>query len=55
MSDRERQMSNDIVYMWNLKSGTNKPIYKTESQMWKTNLWLLKGGGINWKIGIDKH
>ena len=34
-SDRERQISYDITYMWNLKNGTNEFIYKTEihSQM----------------------
>ena len=35
-SARERQISYDIAYMWNLKkNGTNEPIYKTEieSQM----------------------
>ena len=33
--DRERQISYDIAYMWNLKMGTNELIYKTEveSQM----------------------
>ena len=44
--------------MWNLKKkGTNELIYKTESQMQKTNLWLpgSKGGGIYWEIGIDIH
>ena len=31
--------------MWNLKNNTNGLIYKaeTDSQTWKTNLWLLKG------------
>ena len=29
-SDRERQTSYDIVYMWNLNCDTNKLIYKTE-------------------------
>ena len=29
-SDRERQISYDIAYMWNLKSDTNELIYKTE-------------------------
>lgn len=34
----------------------NELIYKTESQIEKTNLWLLEEeGGINWKIGIDIH
>ena len=28
--DRERQISYDIAYMWNLKNGTNELIYKTE-------------------------
>ena len=34
-SDRERQISYDIAYMWNLKNGRNELIYKTEieSQM----------------------
>ena len=29
-SDRERQMSFDITYIWNLKNDTNELIYKTE-------------------------
>ena len=38
--------------MWNLKYDTNELIYNTEtdSQAYKTNLWLPKGkgrGGIN--------
>ena len=34
-SDRERQISQDIAYMWNLKNGANEFIYKIEivSQM----------------------
>ena len=34
-SDRERQISYDITYMWNLKNDANELIYKTEieSQM----------------------
>ena len=30
-SDRERQISYDITYMWNLKYDTNELIYKTET------------------------
>ena len=47
--------------MWNLKYDTNELIYKTEtdSQMWKTNLWLPKGkgseGGINQEFWISRH
>ena len=43
---RERQISYDITYMWDLKKNdTNELIYKTEadSQTQKTNLWLPKG------------
>ena len=34
VSQRERQVSYDITYMWNLKSNTNEMIYKrkTDSQ-----------------------
>ena len=30
-SERGKQISYDITYMWNLKCGTNKPIYRTET------------------------
>ena len=32
--------------MWNLKYGINEPTYKTEtdSQTWRTDLWLPWGG-----------
>ena len=30
-SERERLMPYDITYKWNLKYGTNEPIYKTET------------------------
>ena len=29
--DRERQISYDITYMWNVKYDTNELIYKTET------------------------
>ena len=29
-SERERQIPYDIIYMQNLKYGTNEPIYRTE-------------------------
>ena len=28
---RQRQILNDITYMWNLKNSTNEIIYKTET------------------------
>ena len=30
-SERERQISYDITYMWNLKNDVNELIYKTET------------------------
>ena len=47
--------------MWNLKSknDTNELIYKTEtdSQTYKTNLWLPKGKGegVNYEFGINRY
>ena len=42
--DRERQLSYDITYKWNLKNGATDLIYKTkaDSQKQKANLWLPK-------------
>ena len=31
VSQKEKDIPYDITYMWNLKYGTNKPIYKTET------------------------
>ena len=31
-SERERQTPYDIIYMWNLKHGTNESIYETERE-----------------------
>ena len=38
-SDRERQISYDVAYIWNLKNGANELIDKTEieSQLQKTH------------------
>ena len=42
------QRKTNITYMWNLKYDTNELIYQreTDSQTWKTNLWLPKGEGV---------
>ena len=38
--------------MWNLKYGTDEPIYKieTDSQTWRIDLWWSrgKGEGVGW-------
>ena len=45
--EREGQIPYGITYMWNLKYGTNEPMYKTEtdSQTWRIDLWLPRGRG----------
>ena len=45
-SERERQIPYDITCMWNLKYDTNELISGTEtdSQIWKTDKWLLRSG-----------
>ena len=46
--DKERKISYDIAYMWNLKNSiTNELICKTEMdpQTQKTNFWFPKGKG----------
>ena len=44
-SDRERQISYDTAYMWNLKYDTNKIIYKTETDWQDIENSLPKGKG----------
>ena len=45
-SDRDRQISYDITYMWNLNYDTNEFIYKTETDSNIENkLMVTKGGG----------
>ena len=45
-SDRERQTSYDITYMWNPKQKITQTYYKADSQISKKmNLWLWKGTG----------
>ena len=46
-SEGERQIPYDITYMWNLKYGTNDPIYKTETDSDIENrLVVVKGEGM---------
>ena len=42
VSQTEKDILYDTVYMWNIELGINEFIYKTEieSQMQKTDLWL---------------
>ena len=44
--------------MWNLKYGTDEPIYRTETepQTWRTDLWLPRGRGrerMHWEFEVS--
>ena len=45
VSQKDSQMQYDSTYKWNLKLGTDEPIYRTEidSQIWRPYLWLPRG------------
>ena len=45
VSQKEKDKYHDITYMWNLKYGTNDPVYETDSQTQRSDLWLPRGGG----------
>ena len=56
--DRERQIPCDIIYMRDLKYGTNEPIHKTETDS-QTEIRLVAkgewdGGGMNWEFGVSR-
>ena len=51
-SDREGEISHDIIYMWNLKND-DKWTYKTEKDWQRTIFWLL--GGEGWREGIVRE
>ena len=38
--------------MWNLKYGTNEPIYKTETDPQRPDLWLPRGSKDRDRLGI---
>ena len=57
-SDRERQISYDIAYMWNLKKWYKWTYLQNRNRLTdvENKLKVTKGeggGGINWEIGID--
>ena len=57
-SERERQMSFDTTYMWNLKYGTNEPIQKRNMHIHGEQTWGFKGGGsvseMDWEFGVSR-
>ena len=54
-SQRERQIPNDIIYMWNLKYGTNEPIYRKETNSWTCGCQGGGGGsGMDWEFAVSR-
>ena len=57
--DRERQISHDITYMWNLKKMIQMNLftkYKQTHRLRKQSYGYQRGkegGGINWEFGIN--
>ena len=59
-SDRERQISSDIAYMWNLEKWYKWTYLQNRNRVTdvKNKLMVTKGergGRINWEIGIDVY
>ena len=57
-SERKRQISYALIYIWSLIYAKNEPLNKieTDSQTYRRHLWLLKGQGrrrgMEWEFGI---
>ena len=59
-SERKRQISCDIIYMWNLKYDTNEHICKREIESQTENrLVVFKGEGLEegmeLEVGVSRH
>ena len=56
--DRERQISYDVPYMWNLKKTIQMNLFVEQGQTHKLKERIYGyrvggGGGIEWEVGID--
>ena len=57
--EREMQIPNDITYMWNLKYGTNEPIYRNRNRPTHIKKTLgcqggCRGSGMEWEFGVSR-
>ena len=53
--ERERQIPYNTTYMWNLKYGTDEPIYRTEIDLQTENrLVVAKGEWDGWEFGVSR-
>ena len=51
LSETERDKYHmNITCVWNRKYGTDEPVYRTEtdSQTWRTDMWLPRGRAREW-------
>ena len=58
-SEKERQIPHAITCMWNLKYGTDEPMYRieTDSQTWREDLQQPGeegGSGMDWEFGVGR-
>ena len=56
VSEKEKEIPYDIPYMWNLKYGTNEPIYKIRNRLTGIESRFViakKGDGGYGKIGLE--
>ena len=57
-SERERQIPNDITYIWNLIYGTNEPFHRKENHGHGEQTCGCQGGGggsgMDWASGVDR-
>ena len=57
--ERKRQMPYDIIYIWNLIYGTNKPFCRKETHGLGEQTCGCQGGGggsgMDWESGVNRH
>ena len=59
VSQKERQIPHNIVYIWNLKYVTNEPIYRTETDSDMENRLVVAkgeggGSGMDWEFRVSR-
>ena len=57
-SERERPISHDITYIWNVIYGTNEPFHRKETHGLGEQTCCQGGGGENgmdWELGVNRN
>ena len=54
-SERERQIPHDVTYMWNLKYGTDEPIYKSRNRLTDMENRLVVSKEEGERSGMDRE